>query len=95
MAKDSELVKEVEKFLEEQNIGILEMEYHRDFEHDFKPSFSILTNDLKPLEKLASKMKTEFSRNYDTRSYWKAITVKKGKYEIHIYHRGKPFFHSS
>ncbi len=91
MAKDSELVREVEDFLKEKKIEIVEMEYHRDFEHYMKPTFSVLTNNYKSLGKLAEETKSKFVTTYDERSYWKAISVKNDKYEIHIYHRGKPF----
>jgi len=91
MAKDSELVREVEDFLKGKGIEILEMEYNRDSVHYMKPTFSVLTNNYKSLDKLARGMGLKLFSSYDERSYWKTARIENGKYDVHITVRGKQF----
>lgn len=91
MAKDSELVREAEDFLKGKGIEILEMKYNRDSVHYMKPTFSVLTNNYKSLDKLARDMGLKFLSSYDERSCWKTTKIENSNYDLHITHRGKPF----
>ena len=86
---DSELVKEVEMFLEEHKIDILEMVYNRSIELDNKPNFQILTNNPKSLEKLAQKLKRSLRSDYDERSFYKELSISRDEYDLNICHRKK------
>jgi hypothetical protein len=87
MVKDSALVRKVEKFLEENNINILEMSYNRTIEFDGKPTFDVLTSNLKSLRKLSQKIKKPLREDYDERSHYKELSISKDKYHINICNR--------
>ncbi len=89
MAKDSELVKEVEDFLKEKGIGILEMEYSRDWKYNKEPTFEILTKNNGVLEKLSDEMKIPLRKDYDERSWYKVLSVKNSNYNLSVYARKK------
>lgn len=85
MVKDSELVKEVENFLEKHNLDISEMIYNRSWEFNEKPTFDIITNNLKSLEKLAQKTKSTVEDNYDKMSFHKLLVIKNDRYDLYLY----------
>lgn len=89
MAKDSELVKEVEGFLKENNINILEMTYDRSINFNGKPIFEVLTGNRDSLEKLATNMKSPLKKDYDERSRYEVLDIKRHDYNIHVYSRKK------
>ena len=93
MTKDSELVREVEKFLEEKNIDILEMVYDRSITFDGKPTFEVLTNNPRALKNLSREYNVPLRNNYDTRSWYKVLDIQKDGSNLYIYLRDKSFKH--
>ncbi|MDP1854203.1 MAG: hypothetical protein Q8L26_08405 [Candidatus Omnitrophota bacterium] len=89
MAKDSDLVKEVEKFLSSHNIDIVEMTYDRNVNFDGKPVFEILTRNKKALEKLSVEMKIPLRKDYDERSWYNILNLNVNRCNVHIYNRKK------
>lgn len=89
MAKDSDLVKEVENFLLSRNIDIVEMTYDRNVNFDGKPVFEILTRNKAAIEKLSTEMKIPLRKDYDERSWYNVLNLNVNRCKVHLYSRKK------
>lgn len=86
MAKDSELVRKVESFLNEHKIDKYIIKYDRgiDFtEHKSHPAFDIQTDALNALENLSRKLKIDLKKDIYKRH--KYIQIENKEYSIYLY----------
>lgn len=86
MAKDSDLIKEVESFLKEHKVDSYIMKYDRgiDFtEHKTHPAFDIQTNALKALRGLSKELNIDFKKDIYRRHRY--LEIENKDYRIYLY----------
>lgn len=87
MAKDSELVKEVEKFLKKNEIRNYRIAYDRGIDHGEHPHFEVELNSSGTLERLSKKL--NISLKNDCYSYKTILGIEGADYDLDIYKRMK------
>ena len=90
MAKDSELVKEVDDFLKEHSIKSYLMRYDRGIyatEHENHPNFEVEIKNLKSLENMAGKLGIPIVQEYHRMH--KCIRIEKEQFNLYIYNKYK------
>jgi hypothetical protein len=90
MLRDSELVREVEEFLEDHSIKNYLMRYDRGIyatEHEKHPHFEIEIKNLKSLENMAEDLDIPIVQEYHRMH--KCIRIEKEQYNLYLYNKYK------